>query len=161
LIFTDAAQEGDIVTIGALLMDSQHAIIEYFASVVPQAIVSEWQTFQKQVIAQGELLPVLLAKLLWHKYLSERRVLLFVDNESVRYSLIKGSTSSASMQRMLLQSVTIDSEASSLTWVARVPSQSNPADAISRFDFAHAESMGAVRVEAPEHLMKKMALGHD
>ena len=64
--------------------------------------------------------------------LKGRRVIYWIDNESARFALIKGTSGVDSMN--ILSSVfhAADLERPSISWFERVPSQSNPADGPSR-----------------------------
>ncbi len=46
----------------------------------------------RHAVAQSELLPVIMAKMLWKERLRDRPVLLFTDSEVVREALISGSS---------------------------------------------------------------------
>jgi hypothetical protein len=154
LLFTDAACEGtdyDIVTFGAILFDKTDATIEYFHDHVSNFIVSEWkQSGIRQVIGQAEIYPVVLAKRVWANRLLHRKLLVFIDNDSARLGLIKAASSSRPSRDLILLSVCADADSSTISWYARVPSVSNPADSVSRGDFAWAEGLGAVRVSCPQ-----------
>ena len=66
------------------------------------------------------------------KELQQRRVLLFVDNNSVRDVMIKGSSKSSSLFVMLAEFARRSHLSQMLLWVSRVPSKSNIADFPSR-----------------------------
>ena len=105
----------------------------FFGFKVPASAVVQWQSGgRKHVIAQAELLPVLVARSTWAAELSGTRVVHYVDNEGVREALIKGGSRSASSRAMLLECARITSGLGVLTWYGRVPSPSNPADWPSR-----------------------------
>lgn len=92
LVFTDGAVEegANKVTHGALLLDpvNQHSLV--FGDHVPQMFVNAWMRFGKrQVIAQTEIFPVLVAKETWANVLAGRSVLWFLDNESAKMALIR------------------------------------------------------------------------
>ena len=81
VVFTDGACEGDRVTIGGVISPSGSSRPEEFGVRVPQKIWDKWERFksQSQVTGQGELLRVLIAKLTWPHYLSDRRAIFFID----------------------------------------------------------------------------------
>ena len=66
-------------------------IVQCSGFMVSHEQVDEWKTkaWQKQVIGQAELFPVLVAKLTWSKLLSGKRVMYFIDNEAARLGLVK------------------------------------------------------------------------
>ena len=100
---------------------------------MPDDVVADWQSEgAKQVIAQAELLPVLVARVHFAAYLAGRSVLVFIDNESARGALIK-STSPNKFSTVILEKIVgRDIKEGTLTWYARVPTASNIADPPSR-----------------------------
>ena len=83
-------------------------------------------------IHQLELLPVLIAALIWQERIRGRALLAFLDNDGAKAALVSGystnETSAAIVNR-------IGDEFAALfarTWFDRVPSASNPSDAPSR-----------------------------
>ena len=68
---------------------------------MPLALRSAWETRSRNIIAPGEALAILWVKLGLADVLLGRRVLYFVDNESVRIALIAGQTSSKDVQAIL------------------------------------------------------------
>ena len=76
-----------------------------------------------------ELLPVLVSLHRLGPSLKGRRVLIFVDNNSARDALIKGTSPIADVYATLAQVATVLSLHGVAAWFTRVPSPSNPADA--------------------------------
>jgi hypothetical protein len=137
LVFTDAAAENGSAQYGILLIDRDKRLIA--GSQIPQALVSLWlQEVGDQIICQAELFPILLAKYVWSTIFHRRRVLVFVDNEPARFGLIKAESSSLMSQRIIKQFYTLECLCPSVTWFARVPSESNPADMPSRGELSRA-----------------------
>lgn len=66
--------------------------------------------------------------------LHNRRVIWWVDNEAARFSLIKGQSGSELMNQLVREFFHVDGEFPSFSWIERIPSFSNPADAPSRFE---------------------------
>jgi len=58
--------------------------------------------------------------------------LAFVDNEAARSGLVRGSSSNRHSGEIIEEIVALDIKTHVLSWYARVPSQSNLADAPSR-----------------------------
>ena len=95
---------------------------------------------KKQIIGQAELYPAVVARRLWRKKIQGRDVVHFIDNDSAKFVLIKG-TSPCLESAWLTQSFwTNESEADSRSWIARVPSRSNIADGPSRGDRAEVQA---------------------
>ena len=64
--------------------------------------------------------------------LSNKRVLLFIDNNSARGCILKGRSASPTMDDLVKAFYAAESSYPSFWWVERVPSKSNPADEPSR-----------------------------
>ena len=138
LIFTDGAVEegANLVTHGALLLDpvSQKSLV--FGDHVPKIFVDAWMRFGKrQVIAQTEIFPILVAKETWSDVIADRSVLWFLDNESAKMALIRNFSPILDSFLLLQTNAKLDIETQSKNWYSRVPSKSNPSDAASRLEF--------------------------
>ena len=101
-----------------------------------------------QLIGQAELLPVLLAQEVWRDRWRDRRVLLFVDNDSARHALIRGTSPAGASAAIVGRFWESEASYGAYTWIERVPSVSNPADAPSRLEFGPALKLGAHIVPA-------------
>ena len=99
-----------------------------FGVVVPPCITSAWSDDdESQVIAQAELLPVLLAKLVWPSAVVDAPALVFVDNDGARHSLAGGSSTNEAAAAIVGASAIADATLGCHQWVARVPAGANPA----------------------------------
>eukprot|EP00435_Cladocopium_sp_Y103_P053347 s684_g17.t1 len=139
LIFTDGAVEDSSakVTHGALMVDPWKGESFYFGDHVPSAFVNMWQRAGKrQVIAQAEIFPVLIAKETWQSRIDGRSVLWFLDNESARAALVRCFSPILDNFLLLQLNAKLDSDIQARHWYSRVPSRSNPSDDASRLDFA-------------------------
>jgi hypothetical protein len=132
VIFTDGACEGDLVTVGAVLIDADG--VECFGVRVPFAVYSSWckTEGQTQVIGQAELYPLLLARLTWAGRIAGRRIIWFIDNESARQAMIRAYSPVESSLLIIVDCVTFDYTYAVHSWHARVPTGCNIADAPSR-----------------------------
>lgn len=143
LLFTDGASEGDLNTIGGLMFaDGQ---FRYFSCHVPPSLVKTWMTNSKHVIAMVELYAVVVARFVWSKFLGGRKAISFVDNESAKEALAKGSSFNAHFRELLLQLEIAEKDVRSWLWISRVPSHSNPSDGPSRGDRSLVEALAAIR----------------
>ena len=145
LLFTDGAWEptsshpagGGVVLVDPVKGHRWVAEID-----IDPRMTDHWKKLGKsQLIAELELLPIAVSLHHFGKHLTGRRVLWFVDNNSVRDMLIKGSTSSPSLFCLLAECFRISGTLQLLWWVTRVPSKSNIADFPSRRDPQTAASM--------------------
>ena len=136
LIFTDGAEEegeNPVIACGGLMLDPLDGAREFFAEPIPTSLLDEWKAQGNvKVIAQIELLPVLVAKQLWRSRVKLRRVLLFIDNEVAKYACVSMFSESLHSRRILKAIIHEELSTQSWTWYSRVPSHSNPADAASR-----------------------------
>jgi len=143
LLFTDGASEGDINTIGGLLFADGG--FRYFSCHVPEGMIETWKSSSKHVIAMVELYSVIVARFVWNRYLMGRKAMAFVDNESAKEALVKGSSFNAHFRTLLLQLEIAEKDMRSWLWFSRVPSHSNPSDGPSRGDSSLMEILGAHR----------------
>ena len=133
LIFTDAAYEKGVASYGVVHVDPFTSSRLVGGGKIAPALVDFWKLDSPdQVIGQAEAFAVVLARRALSRFITGRRVLYFVDNEGAREVLIKGSSKSRTL--LLLGSIFFEMENKdqSLTWLERVPSASNIADAPSR-----------------------------
>ncbi|OLP75775.1 hypothetical protein AK812_SmicGene44377 [Symbiodinium microadriaticum] len=133
LIFTDAAYEKGVASYGVVLVDPFTSSRLVGGGKIAPALVDFWKLDSPdQVIGQAEAFAVVLARRALSRFITGRRVLYFIDNEGAREVLIKGSSKSRTL--LLLGSIFFEMENKdqSLTWLERVPSASNIADAPSR-----------------------------
>ena len=87
---------------------------------------------KRQVVGQAELFPCWAAKVLWEDRLRGRPVVHFIDNESAKFALIKGTTGERTSAWIVQQYWKKEVELETFTWLERVPSVSNCADGPSR-----------------------------
>ena len=148
-IYVDGSAEGEPiqeVCCAGVLLSPRLEHPEYFAYKVTDSVVRHWQSRgSKQTIGQGELIPVLISKILWADYLQHTRVIWLIDNEASREGLVKSFSPCWSSREILLQVSIQDIEIPALNWYGRVPSAANLADDPSRNKFKVLESQGAFR----------------
>eukprot|EP00435_Cladocopium_sp_Y103_P024718 s1417_g6.t1 len=136
IIFTDGAYEGSTASCGAVVFSPRIGKPMAFGFVVPEAITNQWKSFgHEQVIAQAEMLPIVVIKRQFVNIVGGARVIFFIDNEGVKEAFVSGTTKSAASRMMLVEAMLRDSENNSLSWYARIPSPSNVADPPSRLEW--------------------------
>jgi len=119
--------------VGACALDPCLKKYAYFGAEVPQRILKHWTADgAKHVIAQAELLPILLSRRCFPDLLEGRPVICMVDNESARSAMIRGSSGNRFSLEIVDAVIEHDMKDHSMVWYARVPSASNLADAPSR-----------------------------
>ena len=142
ILYTDGAVEGGEVTCGAVLFDFPNDEVRYFGARVPVEFVQEWEALGVvHAVAQSELLPVTVSRLIWRSRLLSRRVIHFIDNEGIRQALITGGTKSLSCTALLSQTSRLGIDLGANFWYARIPSPSNIADDPSRLVFDSVASL--------------------
>ena len=138
LLFTDGAVEenSNLVTHGAVLIDPWKQRSLFFGDHVPEPFVNLWKSSGKrQVIAQAEILPVLVSKDTWKDHLFGRSILWFLDNDAARAALIRNFSPVMDNFFVLQLNSKMDTSIRARNWYNRVPSTSNPSDDASRLEF--------------------------
>ena len=150
LLFTDGSAEGEDfseVGIGAVLIDPTAApCTRFFSAKVPKPMVNSWRmNSQKQIITQAELLPVLVSRYTWRAMMMGRLLLVFVDNDAARFTLIKCSADHPTSLSIAVAVRSIDREHATAAWYERVPSPANISDGPSRGVYGDLLAVGAHR----------------
>ena len=136
LIFSDGAWEPESSVkagAGVVFIDPVSGTrIVNEVSIDPR-LLERWLRLGKtQIIAELELLPVLAGLSHYAKAVRGRRVLWFVDNNSVRDMLAKGSSPTLELFTMLVEVGRLTHIVQAMLWYSRLPSKSNIADLPSR-----------------------------
>ena len=83
-------------SLGACLLDPRDGSYVYIGCAFPEQYVLKWiSSGERHCITEAELLPVLVARLLFKHRFADRPVLSFVDSEAAKCALIKSSSSNA------------------------------------------------------------------
>ena len=107
--------------------------VKYFSLAVDKEMRKLFgEGIKKQIIFEVETLAALLAADLWQAEFGNKRVVLFVDNEGTKFSLLKGLSDNPCVDAMAECFATLECNIHSMIWIARVPSSSNVADPPSR-----------------------------
>ena len=106
---------------------------EIFWGTVPQLLIDFWMKHAgTQVICEVEMYAHICYRWVKRHYIHRKLGISFIDNESCRFSLIKGSSPSPCMRRLINMVSIIESVFPFHSWHERVPSASNPAHLPSR-----------------------------
>lgn len=84
------------------------------------------------MITLAEAFAALLARIVFRSYISQRRVLIFVDNEGARHCLIKATSQTLALLQIVQLFHGCAEVDRCIPWIERVPSASNVADLPSR-----------------------------
>ena len=155
LVFSDGACEGqeyEQVSVGAVIVDTLSDDRKMFGGRVPEELVRVWKSESKlQTIGQAELLPAVLARRVIGEAARHRIIFFYIDNDSARMALIKGSSDSRSSAKLVELMMREEMQVQTWTWYARVPTHSNPGDGPSRLRLLpHEENLFAKPVDCPE-----------
>ena len=161
-IFTDAALENydTCGSVGMVAYFVDHDVIVrrfFFSGIVPSGIMNQWQNETAKVISTLELFAAVYAVQLLSDLFEFVRVMLFIDNEAARASLISLKTS-VERHRIMLRSLSRRTQLKGLyIWTARVPSVSNCSDEPSRLKTCRLLEEGYDRLEIDWHVAKHVA----
>ena len=94
IIFTDGAHEETETGYGGVMIDPETNEVAAFGRNMGQKMLDRLsiEGKKKQIIGQAELYPAIVARKSWKKTIQGRDVLHFIDNDSARYALIKGTS---------------------------------------------------------------------
>ena len=111
---------------------------------------------KKQIIFEAETLAALLAASLWSDSFYNKHLILFVDKEGTKFSLLKGFSEHNCVDKLSEAFAELESRIHITTWIARLPSKSNIADPPSRgiVDIAELSNATDVSDLAMKHLKK-------
>jgi hypothetical protein len=100
----------------------------------------------KNPIYELEVMPVLLAALLWGNTCEYAQVCWYLDNEAGRSAFLKAYGATEIADRMVRNFTYHEMELQIKSWFARVPSASNLADAPSLLEDSYLRDQGAYKV---------------
>ena len=134
VVMTDAylSDNCDRAGIGAVLLNGRGEAIRFISEEVPAGVLKIIQAETKHVITALEVLPVYFVRVAWNTEMVHRRCFIFVDNDGARHSLLRCTSGSQSVLRVLRKVVLLQAEWPCFTWYSRVPSPANIADDPSR-----------------------------
>ena len=161
VIITDACYERQSrenpCGIGGVLVDPTDGTKLFFSCrVVQQFRDLLGESSKQQIIFEAETLCAVVAHLLWINALQGKKSFLYVDNEGTKFSLIRGSSENAVVDLLAQIFAEQEIQVSTLSWIARVSSYSNIADAPSRGDTSMLVQLGFKDVS--EEAMRCLAL---
>ena len=104
----DGTLEG---TIGGVLLDPGIGRYVYFMASVSRAVMQQLLAQSENPICQVELLAVLSAFVLWRRFLIDKPVIAWVDNEASRSALVKGCSPQVHVAAILADVTRIETSA--------------------------------------------------
>eukprot|EP00435_Cladocopium_sp_Y103_P061907 s913_g23.t1 len=147
LVFTDGAcnPEDGTGSVGGVLYDPSGRCLFYFGESIPKHVMDDLFERSKNPIHEIEVLPVLIAALVWGEFFANSQVVYYIDNESARMAYIRGTGETVRASLLIQSFVETEAEQQHRVWFGRVPSFSNPADSPSRLEFSHVLKLMAAR----------------
>ena len=143
--------------LGGMVVDSTGKTLFFFSEEVnATTLESIMSKGQKTVIQELEMMAVLAALQSWSDFLKQRRTVLFTDSESVRGSFLKTWSANKDSDDMVDLIFKVEESFGVPVWIERVPSQSNPADVLSRETLTEFEGATRVRV-CPSEIWSSLA----
>ena len=126
IIFTHGAWEGEVPSgsVGGVLIAPHGRLVHHFGSVAPQWVMDRLLVHSRHPIHEHEMIPVLLSIRLWEKLICGAQVLHYIDNESVRLALLKGSGETLVAREVAHQIMSAEYSLQTKSWYARVASAS-------------------------------------
>ena len=133
-LLTDASYEPKRgAGLGAVLVSAGGSVLGWFGTFVEDKQLSTLMgDGQETIIGELETLSVAMALLVWSDFLESSQVMVYIDNEGAKFSLIKGYSASKSITSICALAATSLDAHFVLPWFARIPSPSNLADFPSR-----------------------------
>ena len=159
-IFTDGAFEDGKGSIGGILYDASGKPLDFFALELEPEAMEPFLADSRNPIYELELLPVAISFWLWAKRLKHKQLVCYLDNDAARAALIRGTGGTILADNIVHHAMLYETEQALLSWFARVPSASNPADDPSRMQFEHLLHAGAVRVSVSQELVTSLCARH-
>ena len=133
-LFTDASFDmARGAGLGAVLFSTDGSVIAWFSL---WADIGDLATFlpegRETAIGELETLAVAMSLFVWHQRLKSSQLMVYIDNEGSKFSLIKGYSSTLAVTAICALAATFLDSHCILPWYSRVPSASNIADYPSR-----------------------------
>ncbi|CAE7035336.1 gpt [Symbiodinium sp. CCMP2592] len=147
VIFTDAAYEKGAATWGLVVLDPASGRREVAGGQIPSSLIELWHhDTEDQIIAQAEAFAMVIARDYAASFAKGRRAFFFVNNESARYCMTRGSSPVRALLALAHALYGSECRDRLVTWIERVPSASNIADLPSRGECMAAAMMVGGRV---------------
>ena len=133
-IYVDASFEEDGYSgIGGVMYDMSGVPVAFFSEAIFADLVEEVKAaHQVSIMQELEMFAFLAAMTLWKGMIENKRVVMFTDGESVRGSFLKTWSNNNQCSFLLSKIFQVEANCMCQVWLERVPSQSNPADVMSR-----------------------------
>ena len=133
VLYTDASYENGTGGIGGVLIDSCGNVVSWFGHQLTARVCKALGSDDKAtLIYELELVAAIFGLTIWSEVIKDHCTILFVDNEGVRFTIIKASAKGSVVLKLVKYYISPESDLALSMWCARVSSESNIADAPSR-----------------------------
>ena len=151
-IYVDASFDPDsFCGVGGAIYNSSGNPLAFFSEEVHRSFIEEAMApDQKTMIQELEMLALLIAAQLWLPEVKGKKVVSFTDSEAVRGSFLKSWSQNDKSSDLLMKIFELEETHSCQIWIERVPSQSNPADELSRCVLTKWSGINSTRVDLRE-----------
>ena len=148
-VYVDASFDLDGYSgIGGVMYSSDGTVLDFFSEQITKAfILAAMGPDQQTMIQELEMMALLVAVDLWFPSQSGHKIVAFTDSESVRGSFLKSWSLNDPCNKLLRCIFVLEEKHSCQVWLERVPSQSNPADELSRSQVAQFSGLHRTRVD--------------
>ena len=116
-----------------MLFDDNRTLVEWFGFMSPVTdLTALLKDDRETVIGELEAIAVVLSMLIWGRITASSRLMIYIDNEGAKFSLIKGYSKSRAITKICVMAGILLDGNFCFPWFGRVPSLSNIADFPSR-----------------------------
>ena len=137
--------------LGGVVINMSGEQLSFFSTEVEKKVIDATMSKgQRTIIQELEMMAVLGAFRCWQKTISQHRVVLFTDSEAVRGTFLKSWSANEDSDRLTDVIFDIEAGFDLPVWIERVPSQSSPADVLSREVVTAVGSVKRVEVDPAE-----------
>ena len=119
----------------------------YFSERVPAKVMDSLLSVSEHPIYELELLPVLVSYRAWGQRMKGAQLVVYLDNDAARHSLIRGVSGTSNGSVILERILQLEDALSLKVWYARVPTYSNIADGPSRGSCDVVQGLGSTRCQ--------------
>ena len=163
VVFTDGACEGvegqKVGSVGGVLVSPEGTLLQFFGGTVPLTYMQLLLSSSKNPIYELEVLPVLMAVMLWGEMCALSQICWYLDNDAGRSAFIKAYGAFCFADGMLEEFTAFEMQLQIKSWFARVPSASNLADAPSRSEDSFLRDRGATKISFDWHRLDQRFVG--
>eukprot|EP00435_Cladocopium_sp_Y103_P054063 s402_g17.t1 len=134
--------------IGGQLYDMYGECLGFFSEKVSDSLLeSIKRPDQITVIFELEGLAIAAGMQVFSQIITGKRVIVFTDNQAVQSCIVKCKSANDHMDSMIRRICSLEESMGLLAWLERVPSQSNPADELSRSEMESWHELKRARID--------------